>query len=149
MKEAQRNLDQRSLKAILLDEETKRIERLVVELIDRRLSKIWRTSQTNAQVTTHASEKWAHEELSTLARHYRKFKEDTVQGIEPSNSPETKKDKLLLRFIKDMPSIIGVDLKTHGPFLKEDIAVLPYENAESLIRQSTAIEIRPSNRDNG
>src|SRR5437899_2458271 len=116
--EAQRHLDQRSLKDILLDEETKRIERLVVELIDRRLSKIWRTSQTNAQVTTHASEKWAHEELSTLARHYRKFKEDTVQGIEPSNSPETKKDKLLLQFVKDMPSIIGVDLKTHGPKLK-------------------------------
>jgi len=149
LKETQRNLDQRSLKAILLDEETKRIERLVVELIDRRLSKIWLTSQTNAQVTAHSSEKWAQEELSTLARHYRKFKEDTVQGIEPSNSPEKKKDKLLLRFVKDIPSIIGVDLKTHGPFLKEDIAVLPYENAESLIRQGTAVEIRPSHRDNG
>ncbi len=149
LKETQRNLDQRSLKAILLDEETKRIERLVVELIDRRLSKIWLTSQTNAQVTAHSSEKWAQEELSTLARHYRKFKEDTVQGIEPSNSPEKKKDKLLLRFVKDIPSIIGVDLKTHGPFLKEDGAVLPYENAESLIRQGTAVEIRPSHRDNG
>jgi len=149
LKETQRNLDQRSLKAILLDEETKRIERLVVELIDRRLSKIWRTSQTNAQVMAHTSEKWAQEELSTLVRHYRKFKEDTVQGIEPSNSPEKKKDKLLLRFVKDMPSIIGVDMKTHGPFLKEDIAVLPYENAESLIRHGTAVEIRTSYRDNG
>jgi DNA replication initiation complex subunit (GINS family) len=149
LKEAQRNLDQRSLKAILLDEEISRIERLVIELIDRRLSKIWHTSQTNSQVTAHPSEKWAQEELSTLARHYRKFKEDTIQGIEPSNSPEKKKDKLLIRFVRDMPSIIGVDLKTHGPFLKEDIAILPYENAESLIRQSTAVEIRPSHRDNG
>ncbi|HWY28349.1 MAG TPA: hypothetical protein VNW25_03720 [Candidatus Sulfotelmatobacter sp.] len=148
MKEAQRNIDQRSLKAILLGEETRRLERLVVELIDRRLSKIWSTSQTNTQVTSHASEKWAQEELSTLARHYRKFKEDTVQGIEPSNSPEKKKDNLLLRFVNDMPSIIGVDLKTHGPFRKEDIAVLPFENAESLIRQGTAVEIRPSHRDN-
>ena len=149
LREAQRNLDQRSLKAILLEEETKRIEQLSVELIDRRLSKIWRTSQTNAQVTTHPSEKWAQEELSTLARHYRKFKEDMVQGIEPSNTPEKKRDNLLLRFVKDIPSIIGVDLKTHGPFLKEDVAVLPYENAESLIRQGTAVEIRPSHRDNG
>jgi DNA replication initiation complex subunit (GINS family) len=148
LKEAQRNLDQRSLKAILLDEETRRMERLVVELIDRRLSKIWQMSQTDAQVPTHASEKWAQEELSNLSRHYRKFKEDTVQGIEPSNFPEKKKDRLLLRFVKDMPSIIGVDLKTHGPFLREDIAILPYENAESLIRQGTAVEIRPSHRDN-
>jgi DNA replication initiation complex subunit (GINS family) len=143
LKETQRNLDQRSLKAILLDEETNRIERLVVELVDRRLSKIWRTSQTNVQPSAHPSERWAQEELSTLARHYRKFKEDTIQGVEPSNSPEKKKDTLPLRFVKDMPSIIGVDLKTHGPFLKEDIAVLPYENAESLIRQGTAVEIRP------
>jgi DNA replication initiation complex subunit (GINS family) len=149
LKETQRNLDQRSLKAILLDEETKRMERLVVELVDRRLAKIWRASQANVRPTAHASERWAQEELSTLARHYRKFKEDTVQGIEPSNSPEKKKDKLLLRFVKDMPSIIGVDLKTHGPFMKEDIAVLPYENAESLLRQGTAVEIRPSHRDNG
>jgi DNA replication initiation complex subunit (GINS family) len=149
LKETQRNLDQRSLKAILLDEETKRMERLVVELVDRRLTKIWRASQANVPPTAHASERWVQEELSTLARHYRKFKEDTVQGIEPSNFPEKKKDKLLLRFVKDMPSIIGVDLKTHGPFLKEDIVVLPYENAESLLRQGTAVEIRPSHRDNG
>ncbi|HZY47710.1 MAG TPA: hypothetical protein VFE96_07945, partial [Candidatus Bathyarchaeia archaeon] len=116
----------------------------VVQIIDGRLAKIWHASQINGQVSAHASEKWAHEELSTLARHYRKFKEDTVQGVEPSNSPEEKKDRLLLRFIRDMPSIIGVDLKTHGPFLKEDIAVLPFENAESLIRQGMAVEITHS-----
>jgi len=148
LKESQRNLDQRSLKAILLDEETRRIERLTTEIIDRRLSKIWQQSLTGSHMASHASEKWAQEQLSTLARHYRKFKEDTVQGIEPSNSPEQKRDRLVLRFIKDMPSIIGVDLKTHGPFNKEDIAVLPYENAESLIRQGTASEIRPSQQDN-
>ncbi len=149
LKEAQRNLDQRSLKAVLLAEEIERIHQLTMELIDRRLSKIWVASQTNGHITTHASEKWAEEELSSLTRHYRKFKEDTAQGIEPSNSPEKKKDQLLIRFVQDMPSIIGVDLKTHGPFLKEDIAILPYENAESLIRQGTAVEIRTSHRDNG
>src|SRR5207244_8298688 len=110
LKELKRNLDKRSLKAILLKAETTRIERLAVELIDRRLAKIWHASQTNTQVTAHSSEKWTQEELSTLARHYRKFKEDTAQGIEPSNSPEKKKDTLLLRFVKEMPSIIGVDL---------------------------------------
>src|SRR2546428_7220746 len=110
---------------------------------------MWNTPQTSANTKTPTTERGPKKKPSTLARHYRKFKEDTVQGIEPSNSPEKKKDKLLLRFVKDMPSIIGVDLKTHGPFLKEDIAVLPYENAESLIRQATAVEIRPSHRDNG
>ncbi|HZY47838.1 MAG TPA: hypothetical protein VFE96_08595, partial [Candidatus Bathyarchaeia archaeon] len=45
LKEAQRNLDQRSLKAILLEEETKRIQQLVVQIIDRRLTKIWHASK--------------------------------------------------------------------------------------------------------
>ena len=142
LREARRNLDQRSLKAILLEEEMSRLEQLVIQIVDRRMSKIWDASRTNSHVTAHASEKWAQEELSSLYRYYRKFKEDALQGIEPSYLPEKKRDNLLLRFVKDMPSIIGVDLKTHGPFNKEDIAVLPYENAESLIRQGTAVEIR-------
>ncbi len=121
----------------------------MLELIDRRLTKIWHASRENTLTTTHISEQWAQEELATLARHYRKFKQDTVQGIEPSNSPEPRENQLLLRFVKDIPSIIGVDLKTHGPFLKEDIAVLPFENVESLIRQGTAFEIRPTQHDNG
>ena len=142
LKEARRNLDQRSLKAILLEEEMSRLEQLVVQLVDRRMSKIWEASRANTHVTPDASEKWAQEQLSNLTRYYRKFKEDALQGIEPSYLPEKKKENLLLRFVKDIPSIIGVDLKTHGPFNKEDIAILPYENAESLVRQGTAVEIR-------
>ena len=142
LKEARRNLDQRSLKAILLEEEMTRMEKLVIQLVDRRMSKIWNASRSNAHITAHASEKWAQEELANLSRYYRKFKEDALQGVEPSYLPEKNKDNLLLRFVKEMPSIIGVDLKTHGPFNKEDIAILPYENAESLIRQGTAVEIR-------
>ena len=142
LKESRRNLDQRSLKAILLEEEMTRLDQLIVQIVDRRMSKIWDASRSNSHVTAHVSEKWAVEELSSLSRYYRKFKEDTLQGIEPSYSLETRKDNLLLRFVKDMPSIIGVDLKTHGPFNKEDIGVLPYENAESLIRQGAAVEIR-------
>lgn len=144
LKEARRNLDHRSLKAILLEEEMTRLEKLVVQLVDRRMFKLWSASHSNAHVATHAGEKWAQEELSSLSRFYRKFKDDALQGIEPSNTPEKKKDNLLLRFVRDMPSIIGVDLKTHGPFNREDIAILPYENAESLIRQGTAVEIRIS-----
>lgn len=108
------------------------------------MSKIWNASKANTHVTAHVSEKWAQEELLNLSRYYRKFKSDALQGIEPSNLPERKKVNLLLRFVKDMPSIIGVDLKTHGPFKEEDVAILPYENAESLIRQGTAVEIRTS-----
>ncbi len=95
------------------------------------------------------SEKWLLEEFSEISRHLDKFKEDLAQGREPSPSPEKRKNSLLIRFIKDVPSIIGVDLKTHGPFLKEDIASLPFENADSLIRQGAAVEVRAPIQENG
>ncbi len=88
------------------------------------------------------------DETSKTIRQHEKFKEDIMQGREPSSPPTKPKENLLLRFVKEVPSIIGVDLKTHGPFLKEDVALLPYDNAESLIRQGAAVEIRMS-QDNG
>ena len=54
--------------------------------------------------------------------------------------PEVSKPSELVpvRFVQDVPQIIGVDLKTHGPFKAEDIASLPKENAEALIKQGLA-----------
>ena len=54
--------------------------------------------------------------------------------------PEVTKpsEKIMIRFTKDTPEIIGVDLKTHGPFKAEDIASLPRENAEALVKQGLA-----------
>src|SRR2546421_9678373 len=156
LKEAQRNLDPKSLKAIVMEEEAKRLEQLLTQLVDRRLEKLW--THANKELWTHAnkdqstnlesSEKQVYQDLSGISRHYEKFKEELLQGREPSSSMNRDKTTLLVRFVKDVPSIIGVDLKTHGPFLKEDIAKLPFENAESLIRQGAAVEIRSSVQDN-
>jgi len=41
LKEGQRNLDPKSLKAVVMDEETKRLEQLLTQLVDRRLEKLW------------------------------------------------------------------------------------------------------------
>ncbi|TMI67926.1 hypothetical protein E6H11_08095, partial [Candidatus Bathyarchaeota archaeon] len=41
LKEAQRNLDPKSLKAIVMEEEAKRLEQLLTQLVDRRLEKLW------------------------------------------------------------------------------------------------------------
>ncbi len=89
-----------------------------------------------------------NDEISSLTRELDKFKTEIMQGHTPSETPSKRKENLVVRFVKEVPSIIGVDLKTHGPFLKEDVAVLPYDNAENLIRQGAAVEIRPSKQDN-
>lgn len=148
LKEAQRNLDPKSLKAVVMDEETKRLEQLLTQLVDRRLEKLWRHANQDQSTSLESSEKQVYQDLSGISRHYDKLKEELFQGREPSSPIGRDKTNLLVRFVKDVPSIIGVNLKTHGPFLKEDIANLPFENAESLIRQGAAVEIRSSAQDN-
>ncbi len=142
MREAQRNLDSKSLKAVLMEEETTRLEKIITELVDRRLEKLWFEAGHSQTLNLDSSEKWVNQDFSDIHRHYQKFKEDLLLGREPSNTPSKQREILLIRFIKDVPSIIGVDLKTHGPFKREDVATLPHENAESLIKQGVAVEIR-------
>lgn len=50
--------------------------------------------------------------------------------------------KVIVRFLKPIEQFIGVDMNKYGPFLKEDVAVLPFENVRSLIEDGTAEEIR-------
>ena len=47
-----------------------------------------------------------------------------------------------VRFIEDMDQVVGVDMQRYGPFKKEDIATLPYENAQALISKNVATKIR-------
>jgi len=48
---------------------------------------------------------------------------------------------MVVRFVQEVPAIIGVDMKTYGPFKPEDIATLPAENAKILIKKGLAVEI--------
>jgi DNA replication initiation complex subunit (GINS family) len=144
LREAQRNLDGKSLKAEVIEEELGRLEKLLSQLLDRRLRKI--ESQTDLYQTMELAlvEKQVYQAASSTHRDFKKLKDEILQGREPTTSVRADQGPLLIRFIKDVPSIIGVDLKTHGPFQREDIATLPRENAESLIRQGTAVEVRAS-----
>ena len=148
LREAERNLDAKSLKAIIIEEESQRLSQLLTQLLDRRMQKLWAQSESIQSMQLESSENQAFKEITDLARYYQKLKESLLQGREPSSKAGRDSEPLLIRFVKDVPSIIGVDLKTHGPFTKEDIAKLPHENAESLIRQGAAVEIRSSAQDN-
>ena len=49
---------------------------------------------------------------------------------------------LLVRFVADHPQLVGVDLKTYGPFRADDLAMLPAENARLMIRKNQAEPVR-------
>jgi DNA replication factor GINS len=45
---------------------------------------------------------------------------------------------VLVRFLTDHPQLIGVDLRTYGPFRADDLATLPLENARVIVRKNGA-----------
>ena len=47
----------------------------------------------------------------------------------------------IVKFLDSMEQFVGINMNKYGPFKKEDIAILPFENARSIIENNKAIEI--------
>ena len=56
-----------------------------------------------------------------------------------SQSHKTK--KIVIRFLHEVDEIVGADLEKYGPFKTEDIATIPYENAQALIAKNVATKV--------
>lgn len=53
-----------------------------------------------------------------------------------------KTKSTVVRFLKEMDQMIGADLTKYGPFKAEDVATIPYENAQALISKNIVTKIR-------
>ena len=71
--------------------------------------------------------------LSATINGKSKFLESLVQNH--------KTKKVVIRFLTDVDEIIGADLEKYGPFKSEDIATIPYENAQALIIKNVATKV--------
>ncbi|MCX8177809.1 MAG: hypothetical protein N3F10_05895 [Candidatus Bathyarchaeota archaeon] len=141
LKEEERMLDKKTVKAILLAEERRNVKRIIRELMRMRYEKIVRIlargEKPSADVLVSQEEKIISGSLN-FAEAFRSFVKNVLQGrLSDSFSQETPK-RILVRFLKDVPSIVGADMKIYGPFKCEDVASLPVENAKILIRQELA-----------
>ena len=72
-------------------------------------------------------------------------KED-ISPISEKITLEKKEDfeYIVVRFLKETPPLVGIDLLNYGPFTEEDIACLPYPNAIILINEKFAEKIELS-----
>ena len=59
-----------------------------------------------------------------------------------SLSQNHKTKTVVLRFLKEVDQIVGADLEKYGPFKPEDIATIPYENAQALITKKAASKVQ-------
>src|ERR1051325_1853196 len=78
----------------------------------------------------------------------------TLQGrpkVLESISSRFLSKQTVVRFIKPMEQFIGVNMAKYGPYHEEDVAVLPFENARSLMENGIAVqlEVNVGSRDIG
>jgi DNA replication factor GINS len=52
-----------------------------------------------------------------------------------------KAKRVVLRFYKPVPALVGPDMKTYGPFSAEDVASVPLALAEQIMLEGCGAKI--------
>ncbi len=144
MTEEGRMLDKRTVRAQLLKSEAENVKRMVRELARVRYEKLVKMVADAEKIApdhlTHLEEKIC-EGLLPIAEAYHGAVASILRGQEPNMNVDGTQRKVVLRFLKEVPAIIGEDMKAYGPFRAEDVASLPKENSAVLVRQGFAVKI--------
>lgn len=142
-----RMLDKRSIKASILKKETQNTKRMVKELVWARYTKIVNKAAKGEDISREAltaEEGQIYVKIPPMAETASNFTSEILQGREPSVTFNLKRKRITLRMLKEIPAIIGGDMKTYGPFKTEDVASLPAENARILVKQNMAEKLEIS-----
>ena len=149
LRESLRKTDEKTAKAKLAIDELKRAENLFKELLQTRLRKILRIteSETGSEMISQAAteeEKVIFENAVRISKQYESILQMMLAEEDRSTSstilPELRR-VVAVRFLVEIPAIVGVDLRPYGPFKPEDVATLPLENAEALVKGRAAVKV--------
>jgi DNA replication factor GINS len=147
LNENEKTIDPSSMKSMLLKIERERINKIISELLEVRFKKIYKSLIGDVPLPldclTKEEENICNKIIEGL-QFLNNFREELLQGrvFNKNNiKNEVAESRILLRFNKDVPAIMGTDMKPYGPFVKEDLAILPIENANVLINKDVAKKI--------
>ena len=144
LREESRMLDEKTVKARLLLRESRNVERLARELIQLRYDKVVKKAAVGEVVSieglTEEEERLCGDMVPSIES-YKALLNDVVGGRFPRAEGMAKPKIMVLRFVSEIPAIVGADMKVYGPFRAEDVASLPLENARLLVRQGVAVEV--------
>ncbi len=163
IKEEDKVQDKKSVKMNLLTHESLNVERMLEELLGARYRKIVKIVTKSQKLPVEfltVEEVRMCETFADFAKAYHKFTEDLMLGqlsTEPikvtiktdsntataTSAPPTHK-RSTIRFLKSIPAIMGADMKSYGPFVAEDVASLPPQNAQILVKQGLAVLVEVS-----
>jgi DNA replication factor GINS len=170
LREQERTEEKTSVRGRLIEKERDHVDRMLQELNRLRLKKLVTAELNGAPVeplNLTAEEKRLQVELRRLLAAHTQGMKQILMGREPnaeapmSNpppqtprpqpSPQPPRNEKgeqtlkIVRFTQPLPAIMGTDMKTYGPFKAEDVASLPTQNADNLIRKGIAklVETEP------
>ena len=163
LREQRRISDKTTVKGKLIEKEQDHVDRMLQDLNRLRLKKIVASELNGVPIESlnlTAEEKRLQVELRRLITAHNQSMRQVLQGKEQTEVPQVaappqitphlqsphlfphteRGDQALkvVRFIQSLPAIIGTDMKTYGPFKAEDVASLPSQNADNLIRKGIA-----------
>jgi DNA replication factor GINS len=146
LREQTRMLDRGSMRGKIALKERDNAERMLHELFQLRLRKIVVSELDGAAIAAIVltpEEKRLQAELRRLLADHSDRLKSILMGRAPQVEarPPPRSGLKVVRFVKALPAIIGIDMKTYGPFKPEDVASIPEENAENLIRRGIAKEV--------
>jgi DNA replication factor GINS len=145
LREEERMIDKKTLKASLLKIEMHNAKHIVRELAKIRYQKLIRFLAMDKKIplkglTVHERDIFAKGSLPPI-NELRDLVENALRGCLTEGSVERAQKMAVVRFLKEVPAIIGADMKAYGPFKCEDVASLPFENVKILIKQKLVEKI--------
>jgi DNA replication initiation complex subunit (GINS family) len=149
IKEENKMTEKKSVKTNLLDHEMTNAQRMAQELLATRYRKLVKMVVAGRKVPADSltvEENKLYNGITPSTEAYGRFVAGIIEGhvmkidveTAPSAEPPIVNKRVTLRFLKPVPNIIGADMKSYGPFLVEDVASVPVENAKILIKQGLA-----------
>ncbi len=161
--------DENTLAGQLTRTEKKYANQILRELTELRLKKIITLEVNNQPIDAQAmtpEEQKLHSNFRHLLTGFRQGsdmpeiapisvtpKSEPKQQVKPTRAKPTPKPVIkptdvkliLVRFLQPLPAIMGIDMKAYGPFQPEELATIPTQNAENLIKRGIAkpVEVEP------
>lgn len=132
--------DTHTVQGRLLLKEKDMTERLLRELRRTRIQKIVAAARDRNPILTTS----LTEDESAVFEKIKQSLSSLDQQLPAPIKKDLTNELTVVRFLEDIPEIVGVDLKIYGPFRKEDVASLPAPNAQVLEKQGAAkaIEVK-------
>lgn len=140
----QKMLDKKTAKANLLRIEERNVKRMLNDIMKIRYKKlIGRAKEGGETRGLLPIEEKVYSNLIAASETYQTLTKELLHGRR-ERAEETAFKFAILRILKNVPQIVGSDMKVYGPFKAEDIAALPIGNAKILVKQGMAVEISVS-----